>query len=62
MRYGFTGVQIPRISVLYYDISIPNLIIAMGTVLADQGYSGLCSSVMCFGGKGKLMDGITGKL
>ena len=60
MRYGLIGERIARVSVLFYDISLPNLVISGDTVLSDQGYTGVCSSVMCFGGKGKLMDGETG--
>ncbi|KAI6659216.1 hypothetical protein LOD99_14889 [Oopsacas minuta] len=52
MRYGLVGYQIARVSVLNYDISVPNL-------QMDNEYTGLCGSEFCIGGKGRLTDGNT---
>ena len=63
MRYGLIGERIARVCALFYDITLPNLFVSVDTpTLSDTEYTGLCSRTMCFGGKGRLMDGNSGNL
>ena len=55
MRYGLLGYEVARVSVLSYGLTLPVL-------QRDEEYTGLCSVMSCFGGKGRLTDGITGEL
>ena len=54
MRYGLMGYEVARVSVLSYGMTRTNL-------LTDVEYTGLCAG-FCFGGKGRLTDGVTGEL
>ena len=55
MRYGLMGHEVARVSVLSYGMTLPNL-------QNEEEYTGLCGARFCFGGKGRLTDGITGEL
>ena len=55
MRYGLIGTEIAQEAVISYDMSAPS-------PNTEPEYTGLCNAARCFGGKGRLTDGVKGKL
>lgn len=65
MKYRLIGHTTIGVTVLSYSMTRPMLRNGMSMIDrvrgTDETYTGLCNDLLCFGGKGNLMDGIIGE-